>query len=574
MALVDNRTQLQDSEDITHVDAASDADPQSDTTEAGFVIEGTTAMQFQVTNAQEFVSYDADSAGSAFSLDLSDSTIYIMIKDNLSETFANLGGQVVVSDGTNDTGYNAAGADVVGLPYEKRYHAFKIDVSVVVAAPGTVNVDFTEYNGSEASNDLTAVASIGYGSIHLAKGQGQIPNAWFDGIYYLANGSYAASITGGTTGTPETMTDLTGDDVTVGAGMFANPLGEAFYIFAPTEWGAATGNTAFAGTDEQWFYLGDNGGGIAIGANNFPMRLLGGTGTNIFRQTRVTNINVGTRCQFDMSDADFDELELEATSWVDFGAITMPVEDTSKFCNNSAFINGDQMNLSSLDMNGNTWNGSNDANGAILWGTVEEDQDKQINSTFVRSGVHNAVEIAPTGAGPFTYDVSGFVADGFASQDDVDAVEAEKVFFINPSTLSADININLSGSSAVNIGGGADTGIDGFSYRVVGSYTGTVTITQTVTLTATVSDTQDPPQPIEGVRVRFENQSTGALISQGTTNASGVYTDGAYNYTGDLAVTTKARLKGYKYFRTAGTIINTGLSAGVTLQDDKIVDLP
>jgi hypothetical protein len=64
------------------------------------------------------------------------------------------------------------------------------------------------------------------------------------------------------------------------------------------------------------------------------------------------------------------------------------------------------------------------------------------------------------------------------------------------------------------------------------------------------------------------------LITQGTTNASGIYTDASYNYTGDLAVTTKARLKGFKNFRTAGTITGDGISVGVTLQDDKVVYLP
>jgi hypothetical protein len=572
MALTDNRTQLQDCENVNEVAGDSTADPQSNTTESGVVIEGTTALQFQVTNAQEYLAYDQDSAGNTFNLDLSDSTVYVMIKDNLHDSFANLGGQIVMddtADGTSTTtiGYAVAGYDVIGLPYEKKYSAMKLDVSVIVASPGTSGVDFFQHNGTEANLDQTIIKQVGYGSIHLIKGQGTIPNTFFDGIYYIANDSYAATISGGTSGTPETMTDLVGDDITVGAGMFSNPIGASFYIFAPTEWGdSGTGNSGFSGSDEQWFYLGDNGGGHAVGATHFPMRLVGNaTGTNHFSQTRVTNINVGTRAQFDFSDANFDEVELDTTTWIDFGALTFWTTDVSKFCNDSTFINCDQMDLQSADMDGNTWIGTTDADGAIIWDENTSDVQNQDNSTFISDGTGNAIEIAPTGAGPFTYTVDGLITDGYAGQS---GTAANRVFYINPATLSADININLSNSSALNIiGGGA-----GFSYREVASYTGTVTITQTVTLTVTVLDTNN--DPVQGVRVRIENQSTGALISQGTTNASGVYTDASYNYTGDLAVTTKARLKGFKNFRTAGTITGDGISVGVTLQDDKIVDLP
>lgn len=100
----------------------------------------------------------------------------------------------------------------------------------------------------------------------------------------------------------------------------------------------------------------------------------------------------------------------------------------------------------------------------------------------------------------------------------------------------------------------------------------TTTIQNAVTLTVQVNDADGAA--VSGARVRIENASTGAQISQGTTNASGTYTDATYNYSGDLAVTTKVRLKGYKNFRTGGTIEGTGLTVGVTLASDDIVDLP
>jgi hypothetical protein len=569
MALTDNRTQLQDCENVNEVAGDSSADPQSNTSEAGVVIQGTNALQFQVTNAQEYLAYDQDSAGATFNLDLSDSTIYMMIKDNLHDSFANLGGQCVLADtadgvSTTVIGYAVAGYDVIGLPYEKKYSAMKLDVSVVVAAPGVSGTDFFQHAGTEASLDQTIIKQIGYGSIHLIKGQGTIPNTFFDGIYYIANGSYAASITGGTVGTPETMTDLVGDDVTVGAGMFANPKGSEYNIFAPTEWGAATGDTYFEGTDEQWYYLGDNGGGHAVGATHFPMRLLGGTGTNSFAQTRVTNINTGTRAEFDWSDANFDIIALDTTTWIDFGAITCPVEDVDKNCDAGTFINCDQMILNGMNMDSNTWIGSTDAGGAVLLSVTPTEADNQTNSTFISDGTGHAMEISLNTASLTTYSLSGLTTDGFAGQS---GTAGNRVFLID-NALDGDVTINISDGTALNVVGGGS----GFSYEVAAGYTGTVSINQTVTLTVTVTDSAGAV--VEGASVRIENASTGAQIAQGTTNASGVFTDATYNYGGDLSVRTKVRLKGYKPFRTLGTIISTGISVGVTLQTDSIVDLP
>ena len=146
MALGDNRVQLQDCEAVGDVSGDSTADPQSNTNESGVVIEGTNALQFQGDDSDEYLAYDQDAAGSTFNIDLSDSTVYIMIKDNLHDNYAGLGAQVVMDDtadgvSTTTIGYRVAGYDVPGLPYEKKYACYKLDVSVVVAAPGTVDVD-------------------------------------------------------------------------------------------------------------------------------------------------------------------------------------------------------------------------------------------------------------------------------------------------------------------------------------------------------------------------------------------------------------------------------------------------
>jgi hypothetical protein len=73
--------------------------------------------------------------------------------------------------------------------------------------------------------------------------------------------------------------------------------------------------------------------------------------------------------------------------------------------------------------------------------------------------------------------------------------------------------------------------------------------------------------------VRVEVTAGGALVVEGTTNASGLFTD-TFNFTSDIAVTTKVRLKGFKPFRAGGTVTANGLDVGVTFNADTIVDLP
>lgn len=112
----------------------------------------------------------------------------------------------------------------------------------------------------------------------------------------------------------------------------------------------------------------------------------------------------------------------------------------------------------------------------------------------------------------------------------------------------------------------------GNSPTVRNSAGSTTTVSNTVTLTVNVESAAG--DAIAGARVRIERTDTGAQISQGTTNGSGVYQDASYNYVSDLSVTTKVRLKGWRFFRAGGTIESTGLTVGVSLSPDTIVDLP
>jgi len=521
MALTDNRTQLNDCQDDAQTFATTGAQINTNTL-AGNTLITPNSVQVQHSNVYDDTYTSGDSAGATFNLGAAgaDTTIYIAIKDNGYDLANVVGAGVVVGDGTDRIGYSAGGSDALGLPYQKVFNVFKLDTSDAAANPGTADVGHHVFAGTEANMTFTAITIVGYGGIHNAKAQGNVPNVFISGIYYIANDSYAATVTGGTTGTPETMTDLVGDDETVGAAMFSNPIGSAYYIYAPTEWGAATGNTAFSGTDEQWFYLGNNGGGRSVGATHFPMRLLGGTGTNIFRQTRVVNVNTGARAQFDMSHVDFDEIELLSTSWIDFGAITMPAQDAAKFCNSSVFVNCDQMVLSGMDMDSCTWNGTTDANGAVLVSTTPADADNQVNSSFVSDGTGHAIYINLNTASLTTYSFSGYSFDGYAYQD---GTAGNRIFLID-NALDGDVTINLTDATAINQSTGT-TGL--FSYEAAAGYTGTVTVTQTVTLTLTGIQTDSEVRIINlDDTINFNKELTGSEQISGELVAAEIVSGG------------------------------------------------
>ena len=548
----DNRTTL-NACDSNSGWGGDDGTPSSVTT-AGLYYENGNSLSMQHTNADEHTYY-TDGTG----WDLSDATVFLIVKVNQQDSQANGGMKYVLGDGTDRIGFEVGGSDNPGVALANLFYGLSLDVTNRSAFTGHV------FAGVLANLTVAAITQVGYGSNHLAKAQGAVDNIYLDRLSYIANDSPVLTINGGTSGTPETWADVQGDDETNGWGVCGNPFASQFQINCSFEVGVSTAATdSYFSMDGEQLYL----FGQAYAATHFFWSLLASTGTNSLTITNAQIISVagltGVACNLQWNNSSFNILQIENTLFVDCGTIDFPPQSASnRYVNGSTFSNCGQINFNSIDAVGLTIIGSQDANGAVYWdeSTVEENQD---DLTFVSDGTGHAIEINPTGAGPFVYNIDGYVFDGFAGQSGTDT---NRVFFINPVTTSADVTINLTGSTALNVqGGGA-----GFSYRTVGGYTGTVTINSTVSITVTVVDSDN--NPIEGARVRVELTSGGTLVANGSTNASGVFS-ASYNFGGNVGVTTKVRLKGYKFFRTAGTITSAGLDVGATLQDDVIVDLP
>lgn len=390
---VDNRTIINDCEATT---GWTGDDAVTVVSNAGEFYQGSNGLSWQASDSDEHMYTTQDSVGAGtFSLDWSDSTLYLLVKDNLGEAYATGGVQFVIGDGTNVIGYDVGGNDAGGIPLATYFQSYKLDVSVQVASPGAN----TAFAGTEASLSQTAITQVGYGCNHLAKANGPSDNIFMDAFRYIANGSYALTINGGTSGTPETMADVQGDDVTNGWGMVANPLGDQYVFFAPTEWGesAASADHYFEATNEQWYWLGDNGGGHAVGATHFPMRVIGNaTDTGSFKLTNVTIVNTGTGAEFDCSSTNVDTLEIDACTMVGLASYDSPAAGgTSRFCTNTLFQGCGTVTFTGADMSGcSILDSTVAADTGALFYNVTADPDGELDGCTFNLGtnLHHAIE--------------------------------------------------------------------------------------------------------------------------------------------------------------------------------------
>lgn len=549
----DLRTEINDCEATTGF--IGDGPVGTDNT-AGFFFEGTNAIttQHDINDEHIYTTEDSLNTGT-FSLNWSDSTIYLLVKDNLLNTEANGGAQIVIGDGTDRVGFAVGGNDNPGMPLSVFWNAYKLDVTERANA-----VYNNVYAGVLANLTVTAITQVGYGSVHLAKAQGNVDNVKLDNIRYIANGSYALRINGGTVATPETMADVVGDDKTNGWGMIANPVGSQYTFWAPTEWGepSASANVYFQADNEQWFWLGG-----AVGATHFPFRVIGNaTDTISFVLNNVVIVNTGTRAQFNLSDTNVNVIKLSNVTFTDLGAITLQVQDVgNKFIDTCVFNNCDKITISNMDLDDCIFNGTTDADGAIL---LDENSDKtvgtagtQSNLVFNSDGTGHAVHLRPTGAGPFEFDLDNWKYTGYANDA---GTAGNRAFYINPVTSTVNITLNI-------LNNGDTPSVD------TTGYTGTLTINNSVTVT--VSGVS------EGTAVKvIANETvgtitTGDVLGQGLADSNGEFSftlsyESAFDPSG-LDVIVRCRNHGFPNAAIAddgGSFTNQTTASNSSTADD------
>jgi hypothetical protein len=434
-----NLTEVNDCDNVTGF-TDSNKTPSLDTT-VGQRYEGSGAISVQHTNTaggDELDTAQSSGGGGAFSHNLSDATVYMMLKDNLVDTFANQGIMCALGDGTDLIGFQMGGNDAPGMPVPPFYNIYKFDASNLPSGSNTT------FAGVEANLTLTAITRMGIGTVHLAKAVGNVDNCFMDRIAFIANDSYALTINGGSSGTPETMADVAGDDATNGWGLVANPLGKQYIFFGPTEWGEASASAAhyFTADGEQWFFVGDNQGGHAVGATHFPFRVIGNT-TDIgsFVISNGVIVNTGTPTEFDCSDANVDTLEIDGYSMSGLASFEAPSSGgTSRFCTNTIFTLCGQVTHNGADMSGGSVLESTvAANGAALFYDETTDPDGEMDDMTFSQGTaaHHAITFGTNIPASITLRGQDFT--GFSSSDDNDG----SIFRFNDT--SGNITLNLVG---------------------------------------------------------------------------------------------------------------------------------
>ncbi len=565
---VDLRTEINDAENSN--EWLTDGAQLGNTSLSGLFYQGAAAISVQHSNADEATYAIQDSGGTNLNLDLSGHTVYVIVKHNLGDSYTNGGIQIMLGDGTDRIGYDVGGNDAVGLPLTPFFNVFKLDTDQSQATPGS----FTTFAGSEANLTYTAITQVGYGSLQPSKAQGNVANTFI----YHQNGNAGLEISGGTSGTPETTADVVGDDETNGWGMISNPVGDQYGFIAPVAFGdvtsAGTVDCYFTTSDEAWVLYGDNGGGRVVDYPNMIVYVgQASAATTELRLTNITMTCVGTPSRWTHTaithDAIADVARYDNCVFTNmgqfFGKTAGTWNATNYEYNGCTFNNSGPMlprghTLTNCVFNGTQGNlptGFNDNNIALFFTQDESGRSDHSDLTFNSGGTGHAIELRPTGAGPFTYNFDNFQFNGYASDA---GTATDRAVYVNPVTSSADITINV-------LNGGNTPSI-----RTAAGYTGTVTIVQTVPITITVQDVDG--NPIQGARVFLETTPGGVdVISYGTTNASGVVST-TFGGTTPVDVVGYVR-KGtgspvYKAANINDSIASgTGLSATITLVADE-----
>jgi len=180
---------------------------------------------------------------------------------------------------------------------------------------------------------------------------------------------------------------------------------------------------------------------------------------------------------------------------------------------------------------------------AMLWNANIDVQYSSFTQNTDADNNPHAIEHPITGTTSYNYTGLTFTGNDY----DIDYSAASGTLTIG----------NLSGSNVV-------------TYEITNGAT-SVTINTTVNLEVTVTNAFGLAVP--SAKVRIETTG-GTLISQGTANGSGVYTD-TYNYGGSpVGVNVIVRLTGYKPQNPTSSITAAGLSVPVSLARDGSANYP
>ncbi len=398
----DNRTTL-NACDSNSGWGGDDGTPTS-VTAAGLTYENNNSLSFQHTNAAEHTYY-TDGTG----WNLSDATVFLIVKDNQQDTILNGGMQYVLGDGTDRLGVETNGSDDPGVALRDLFYGMVLDV--------TNRAQFTQQNyaGVNANLTTTAITQVGYGSVHLAKAQGAVDNVYLDRLSFIANDSAAFTINGGTVGTPETWTDFQGDDSTNGWGVCGNPLADQFQMNASFDMGDAGTASSYFEMDGVQLYL----FGQTYGAGHFFWDLISNaTGTQqlVITGSQIISIAGATGSPIDLgwNSANFENIQVDGSIFVDVGNWDLPANTVNRWIRTSVIDNPISITPNGMEISDTTINqgAQSRADGLMILDTAG-DSNNLDGVIFNSDGTGHAIEITATGAYTFTaLEFNNYAAQG------------------------------------------------------------------------------------------------------------------------------------------------------------------
>jgi hypothetical protein len=495
---------------------------------------------------------------------------------------------LLLGDGTDRIGFDMAGADRRVFNHLEGPSGLDVNswqcLVLDTGQAGTMNSAGNTYvvAGSYAALNFAAITQFGASFDTNSKALGGGYNVAVDIIRF---GNDGIDVQGGTTGARGTFTELATADRSRSAdaahGIFrAYSPPTAFGCQGPMSFGDNDGTTTTYFEDSNAVVIFEDRN---IGNDKYYINIIGNsTGTNHFKLTGCTITSAGPHVSWDSNGGNVNLMEMDGCTFRDWGdraiVFSSQADATGHHVNDHIFDNcgtitgGDHDMLRMTiqnpantsraficgagDYTGMTLSGyEGTANTSAILFNEATDPDGELDELNVTMGtaLTHAIEFGTSS--PLTMTLRDCTFTGFNTTTDN---ANDSTFHIKRTTSTVTINIAGNGTAPGNL-----------TYRTDGA---TVVIQQSVTLTVNVDD--ESSNPINLARVRIE-ELDGTLISNGSTNASGVYTD-SYNYTSDTDVRIIVRKSSSaddpRYLQTVATnqITSVGMTQNIILIEDSI----
>ena len=418
----------------------------TDTAYSGFQREGTNCLGIGGNNSDE----DAWVAPGVTS-NFTDRTVFGWMINGAPGSPNAIGFGMLLGDGTNDRVYGVGGNTNYGS-FVKGWSGFRLNIANLP----TITRNITGSGSPNTSN----ITRIGYGMNYAISAFGKIDNLFYDIIRSISNGSPALSIGGGSPLDPGTWAEVVADDESTAANKAYGVMriltagSKAYELTFGIEIGdSGTGSSNFQDNNFQIVLVGTN---MSAGAMDVTA-LANGTGTNVLVLEDGVLAGVDTVSNWDLSNSNLNTLQFNRMTCSDLGTIAFPSSGgTLREVKDCTFNNCGQITIgNNLTFSGCLFNGTTDANGALLFDSDTDDTNTE-NLTFISDGSGHALYITKGG----TYVLDGYTFTGYGADGTTDAA------VYNNSGSPVTLNI-VNGTSPTVRNGGAST----------------TTVTQSATLT-------------------------------------------------------------------------------------------